>query len=172
MKSYRRKDTKKEILWHKIEKQFKELEKTKQMMTEMAMPLKAYIRKIEYYMYELIQNWCLCKWCQQYDPANVNFNHWMKELRSCINQLKDPILKSKADKKKHLKQQLVEYYEFNDKHMVYRIIRDKFDDENIFDEKQIEFVAKAFADNIEQLIEFMSSPDGSTKDYVQAAFGD
>ena len=95
MKSYRRKDTKKEILWHRIEKQLKELEKTKQMMTEMAMPLKAYIRKIEYYMYELIQNWCLCKWCQQYDPANVNFNHWMKELRSCINQLKDPILKSK-----------------------------------------------------------------------------
>lgn len=169
MKQFKDNDKHKNIML-KMQAIYEEHKKTMHMMNEMAMPLKVYIRKIENYMYELIQNWCLCKWCQLYDPMNINFNHWKKELRNCINQLKDPILKSNANKEKHLRQQLVEFYELNDKHMVYRMICDKFDDEHIFDKKQIDNVAKAFADNIEQLICLMSNVDSSTKEYVQATF--
>lgn len=165
MKSYRRIDN--EV---KMKLMLEEHSKIKQLMNEMAMPLKAYVRKIEYYMYELVQNWCLCKWCQTFDQRNVNFNHWKKELRNCINQLKDPILKSNADKKKHLRQQLIDYYEFNDKNVVYRMIYDKFDDEHINDKKQIEDVAKSFANDVEKLIDLMSSVNDSTKQYVNSTF--
>jgi len=135
-----------------IEKMLEEHKKIKQMMNEMAMPLKVYIRKIDFCMHELVENWCLCKWCQLFDPENINFNHWRKELRAFINQLKDPVIKNNIDKKKHLQKWLVEYYELDNKTMVYRLIKDKFADEHIVNQKQTIDVAQAFAKCIDSLI--------------------
>lgn len=161
MRNYRRKD---------IEKMLEESKQAKQMMTEMAMPLKVYIRKIDSYMHEFVENWCLCKWCQLFDSDNINFNHWRKELCAFINQLKDPTITNGIDNKKHLQKWLVKYYDLNDTTMVCRIIKDKFDDEQIADESQMHDVAEQFASNIDTLIDVIASPELSTKKYVQAAF--
>lgn len=161
MRSYRRKD---------IEKMLEEDKKIKQMMAEMAMPLKVYVRKIDNCMHELVENWCLCKWCQMFDCGNINFNHWKKELCAFINQLKDPTIKHGIDKRKHLQKWLVEYYDLDDEDMICRIVNDKFDDEQILDKDQIRAVAKQFASNVSSLISIIASPELSTKQYVHQCF--
>lgn len=153
-----------------IKKMIEEHKKIKQMMNEMAMPLKVYIKKIDFCMHELVENWCLCKWCQMFDPENINFNHWRKELRAFINQLKDPVIKNNIDKKKHLQKWLVEYYELDNKTMVYRLIKDKFADEHIIDQKQTIDVAQAFAKDIDSLITLIADDSHSTINYINAVF--
>lgn len=90
MKSYRRKDRikmleekGKRILIDKMNA----IEGKWPMIFEMAIPLKKYTEKIETFKYELVKNWCLCKWCQLFDPINDNFNHWKEELSSYMLQL-------------------------------------------------------------------------------------
>ena len=177
MKNYRRKDIKSTRLERLIEHGQKLAENIANasegrwpIISEMAIPLKAYIDKIESFKYELAKNWCLCKWCQMFDPENINFNHWRKELRNCIDQLSVPKVKSNADKKKHLEKYLVEWYELNDKDMVFKIIGDKFDDEHIVDKSQIYAVAKELADNINGLIVAIADNSCSTKDYINSTF--
>lgn len=153
-----------------IEKIVMKNKQVRQMMTEMAMPLKVYIKKIEFYMHDLVENWCLCKWCQMFDPENNNFNHWKKELRAFINQLKDPVIKNSIGKKKHLQRWLKEYYELDTKSMVRRIIQDKFTEEHIIDASQVDEVAQAFAVNVDSLIDIINDDSLSTMNYITSEF--
>ena len=153
-----------------IEKMIAEHRKIKSMMNEMAMPLKVYIRKIEYYMYELARNWCLCKWCQMFDLANVNFNHWKKELGAFMDQFSAPVIKNKVDKRKHLHKHLIDYNDFNDKDMILKIINPKFNEEDINSQKQKEAVAQLFAENIDALIDVLASTPDACDTYIRAEF--
>lgn len=38
--------------------------------------------------FQLIENWCLCKYCQLYDSANENYGHWVAEFCACANYLR------------------------------------------------------------------------------------
>ena len=49
---------------------------------------KDYKEKAESLRFQIVENWCLCKYCQLYDNNNTNFNHWLGELRAYINKLK------------------------------------------------------------------------------------
>ena len=133
--------------------------------------LKMFIRDIEGLKFQIIQNWCLCKWCQLFDPANENFNHWKEELASHLLQLQNSKLKCKISKKKQLKRYFIEYYEYNDKVVVVGAIRDKFYRENIIDKLQIDAVADEFSKNINSIIDVISDPSKPIMLYLNEMFG-
>lgn len=175
MKSYRRKDNlrirKLEESGHRIGiSTINAIEGCWPMISEMAIPLKAYLEKIESFKYELARNWCLCKWCQVFDPANVNFNHWKEELSNFMDQLSAPTLKNNISKKKHLERYLIEWYELEDKAMVLSLINRKFNKEHIMDQSQRECVAQAFANSIHGLIDAIANGVVACDEYVQATF--
>lgn len=136
------------------------------MITEMPIPLKDYKRRVEGLKFQLVENWCLCKWCQLFNPKCENFNHWITELKTCINNLKLVDIKNGINKKRTLKRMLIDNFDYDDTNMIVRVIHDKFDTENINDNFQITKVTSAFADNIEELIDAISVNDISTKEYI------
>lgn len=138
-------------------------------LEEMAMSIKDYVRKVDGLRFQLVENWCLCKWCQMFDADNENFIHWAEELEAYINALKFISLKA-GDKKKILSRILVDAYDYNDIHMVASIIEDKFKVEHINNEDQTRAVAEAFASSIDGLIALMSNKKMSTDSYIKATF--
>ena len=83
-------------------------------INEMAISLKDYRDKIDAYRIRLVENWCLCKYCQLYNKNHMDFNHWKIELRQNINALKLVNIKKSADKRKLLIKMLVNEYDYDD----------------------------------------------------------
>lgn len=165
MKTYRRKDHEAIKFWNDAIAFRK-----KPLLSEMAIPLKLFIRDIEGLKFQIIQNWCLCKWCQMFDPGNENFNHWKEELAAHMLQLQNSKLKGKISKRKHLERYFIEYYEYNDKDSVIGAIRDKFAKEKIVDQLQINAVAIEFANNINALIDVIADPSKLIITYIDETF--
>ena len=140
------------------------------LITEMAVPLKKYKERVDGLRFQLVENWCLCKYCQLYDKTSNNFNHWLSELKACINNLKLLDIKGTADKRKTLIRMLVDDYDYNKVNMILRIIADKFNGENINNEKQRIAVSKSFSDNIETLIDVISIDSITTDAYLKETF--
>ena len=43
-------------------------------ITEMAVPLKEYKKRLDGLRFQLVENWCLLEYCRLYDPSNANIN--------------------------------------------------------------------------------------------------
>ena len=140
------------------------------LINEMAVPLKEYRARVDELRFQLVENWCLCKWCQLFNPECENYTHWSTELKACINNLKFLDIKNGIDKRRILKRMLVDDYDYDKTNMILRIINDKFDLENINDNTQRARVASAFADGIEDLIDVISLYNISTNSYTKATF--
>ena len=132
---------------------------TQRVLSEMAEPLKKYVKRIESIRFQLAENWCLCKYCQLYSKDNPNFAHWITELRPCIQYLKFVDINNGIDKKKTLQRILVGQYDFN-----------KFSDENITDPNIISTVSNELANSIDVLIEAISNNNITINNYVQSTF--
>ena len=139
-------------------------------MNEMAVPLKIYRARVDGLRFQLVENWCLCKYCQLFNPECENFAHWLKELKACINNLKFIDIKNGIDKRRTLILMLIDDYDYDKTNMIVRIINDKFDSENINNNTQRVRVASAFADGIQNLIEVISVDTISTNSYIQTTF--
>ena len=139
-------------------------------ITEMTVPLKDYKRRVDGLRFQLVENWCLCKYCQLYDKTSNNYNHWLSELKACIDNLKLLDIKGTSDKRKTLIKMLVNDYDYDKVNMILRIIAGKFNREKINDEKQIISVAKSFSDNIESLIDAISIDTIITDKYLKDTF--
>ena len=139
-------------------------------INEMAIPLKDYKSKVDGLRFQLVENWCLCKWCQLFNPECENFAHWIVELRACINNLKLVDIKNGIDKRRTLTRMLIDDYDYDETNMIVRIINDKFDTENIDNNIQRAMVASAFADDIRVLIDVISVDAISTNSYIQTTF--
>ena len=139
-------------------------------MNEMAVPLKIYRARVDGLRFQLVENWCLYKYCQLFNPECENFAHWLKELKACINNLKFLDIKNGIDKRRTLTLMLIDDYDYDKTNMIVRIINDKFDSENINNNTQRARVASAFADGIQNLIEVISVDTISTNSYIQTTF--
>jgi len=71
-------------------------------INEMAVPLKTYKTRVDGLRFQLVENWCLCKWCQLFNPECENFAHWITELKACIDNLKFLDIKNGIDKRRTL----------------------------------------------------------------------
>ena len=81
------------------------------MINEMAVPLKTYRARVDGLRFQLVENWCLCKWCQLFNQECENFAHWITELKACIDNLKFLDIKNGIDKRRTLIKMLVRDYE-------------------------------------------------------------
>lgn len=142
------------------------------MINEMEIPLKDYKRRVDCLRFQLVQNWCLCKWCQLFNPECENFAHWIAELSACIDNLKLVEIKKGFNKRKVLRIMLITCYDYDDANMIVRIINGKFDLEGINDIFQRAIVASSFADNIDSLIDEISINSVDTKSYIEKTFKD
>ena len=160
------------------EKQFKEMInetvndvlKRIGVINEMAVPLKDYRARVDGLRFQLVENWCLCKWCQLFNPECENFAHWVTELKTCIDNLKFLDIKNNIDKRKTLIKMLVKDYDYDNANMIERIIRGKFVRENITDNTQKIQVCTTFADNIMGLIDAISMEVIDSDEYIQNTF--
>ena len=154
------------------ENQLKEIinKSIKNVLNEMAVPLKAYKNRVDGLRFQLVENWCLCKWCQLFNSENENFAHWITELKACIDNLKFLDIKNGIDKRKTLTRMLVTDYDYNNVNMIERIVRGKFVRENITDNNQKICVCVEFADNINSLIDAISIDIIDSDDYIQRTF--
>lgn len=139
-------------------------------INEMAIPLKDYKRRVDGLRLQLVENWCLCKWCQLFNPECENFAHWITELRACINNLKLVRIKNSIDKKRTITKVLINNYNYDETNMIMDIINDKFDIENINDNYQMATVASEFANNIQDLIKVISVDTIRTNSYIKSTF--
>lgn len=139
-------------------------------INEMAVPLKAYKARVDGLRFQLVENWCLCKWRQLFNPECENFAHWITELKACINNLKFLDIKNGIDKRRTLISMLVCDYDYNNANMIERIVRGKFVGENICDNHQKVRVCAEFADNINGLIDVISMDAIDTDEYIQNTF--
>lgn len=139
-------------------------------INEMTVYLKDYKDKVDGLRFRLVENWCLCKWCQLYNPECMNFDHWTTELIACIKNLKLVDIKKRIDKRRTLIKMLIDDYDYDETNMIIRIINDKFDTENINDINQRAHVAAAFADDIQDLIDVISINAISVNSYIKETF--
>lgn len=142
----------------------------KSLIFEMAIPLKDYKNRVDGLRFQLVENWCLCKYCSLFDQDNPNFNHWKVELRAAIKNLKMVDIKNDIDKHKTITKMLIDDYDYSDYHMILRIIDDKFDDEHINDWFKKERVSIEFSKNVNELIDVISNNDFKINDYMNKKF--
>ena len=175
-KSYRRSDHQMANAekWRRIAKLAVNAEKGKlPVLTEMSMSLDTFIEKVDALHFEIVENWCLCKWCQMFDPSNQHFNHWKKELAAHMKFLHRPMLKNHISKRKHIAKVFIDDYDLNEKDMVVRNIYDKFIEEQIDNNKQINAVAEEFAKSVNALIDAIANEANySISVYVQRHLGE
>ena len=140
-------------------------------VTEMALPLKVFRERVEGLMFQMIENWCLCKYCQLYSPDNQNFGHWLGELKSYTNRLRNFEIKGRVEKRTTLVNMFIRDYDYDEARKICVIIRDKFDVETIMDVSQRQAVANAFASSIQELIDFLCDTSILNASCMNATFG-
>lgn len=136
----------------------------------MAVSLKTYRARVDDLRFQLVENWCLCKYCELFNPECENFAHWITELKACIDDLKFLDIKNGIDKRRTLIKMLVRDYDYDNANMIERIIRGRFVRENLTDNIQKVQVCTAFADNIFGLIDAISMESIDSYEYIQNSF--
>lgn len=136
----------------------------------MAVSLKTYRARVDDLRFQLVENWCLCKYGELFNTECENFAHWITELKACIDDLKFLDIKNGVDKRRTLIKMLVRDYDYDNANMIERIIRGRFVRENLTDNIQKVQVCTAFADNIFSLIDAISMESIDSDEYIQNTF--
>ena len=161
----------KDVLNMPVAKTIEQLDDEKKLVIETALPLEEFKKRLDGLRFQLIENWCLCKFCQLYDPENNNFWHWLGELHACLKNLRDFEIKGKINKRKTIVKMLVDDYDYNQSRKILEIIRDKFDAENMVDASKRKNVAESFVSSLDELIGILSGTETSIGCYIQTSFG-
>jgi hypothetical protein len=139
-------------------------------LTEMAITLKNFKRTIIGERQNLAENWCLCKYCQLYDPGSLLFNHWKNELDTCCSQMKYVELKGGMNPYRTLYNTLIRDYEINTLPMVEKLTKNKFKKEHIFDKDKIQTVYNIFVDKAQSIVNFLADSDTDFDEYFASEF--
>lgn len=132
---------------------------------EMAYSREKYIDHIHSLTHQIIENWCLIKYCNIYDKENYNRLHWSKELIAHMSNLMQQKIKNGINKERTTKFALIEQEELNNPEVVKNIIEVKFDFENI--ETDLTLLANEFVKHLDKIIYLISKGNYSElKKYV------
>lgn len=133
--------------------------------------VKEYKHSVDALRFQLVETYCLSKYYQLFNPTSNVFNYWMKELTYCINSLKTNDIKNEVDRGTILRKMLIDDYDYNDINMILRIIRPKFNSENInHKHTQRIIVAKAFTNDISNIIDIIADNETNTKEKIKTMF--
>ena len=107
---------------------------------------------------QIIENWCLVKYCSLYDTNNINRNHWTNELTAHMYNILKRQLKNGGEDAKLQLLKLVTYEqkEYTTSAAIKRCIRLKFKKGNIqiYDE-----VCSACIEDLETILNLISKKD-------------
>lgn len=139
-------------------------------INEMAKDLASYKNKVTHLSRQIIENWCLVRWCDIYkdDPKTINRNHWASELKTLLYYIVDIDIKVR-DKLKHIKDVWINYYEYHKIENIRKVIRKKFEKEGL--EKYIDIISKECASSYQEICEILNSDDDHVDDYVEYPIG-
>ena len=107
---------------------------------------------------QIIENWCLVKYCSLYDSNNINKSHWTNELTTHMYNILKRQLKNGGEDAKLQLLKLVTYEqkEYTTSIAIKRCIRLKFKKENI----QIhDDVCSACIEDLETILNLISKKD-------------
>lgn len=155
--------------WNKIvDEQVNYIEQgVKPLVTEMSISIGKYQDKVDGIVNQLIENWCLCKYCHMFELDNRNFNHWQNELYSTLTILGRYKLKS-GNKKDILTDILIDEGDLNDYEIIVHLIGRKFKKEGISDKDTLIAISKEFAKEIGHIIDVVC--DGEYEHYAEVHF--
>ena len=107
---------------------------------------------------QIIENWCLVKYCSLYDPSNINKNHWVNELTAHMYNILKRQLKNGAEdaKLQLLKSVTYEHKEYTTAIAIKNCIRLKFKKENIQIPNE---VCSACIEDLETILNLISKRD-------------
>ena len=121
---------------------------------EMALDRADYARLSSNMTEQIVENWCLIRYCTLYDPTNQNKTHWKQELDSYCYRLFRTVTKN--DKQRILKQVWIGDNELNQPENVMQWMQRKFRIEHINDRQQQERVCEDFSNQLEHIIYLIS----------------
>ena len=107
---------------------------------------------------QIIENWCLVKYCSLYDTSNINRNHWTNELTTHMyNILKRQLKNGGEDAKLQLlKSVAYDQKEYTTAIAIKKCIRLKFKKENI---QITDELCSACIEDLETILELISKRD-------------
>lgn len=122
---------------------------------EMAYNRQEYLYRIMGLNKQIVENWCLVKYCNLYDEENENRLHWSSELIAHLENLYDCKLKKGLNKIKTTEFGLVDKAELDDDEVVYKLLYRKWKKEGLPEETKIE-VSKEFTKAIPTICKLVS----------------
>ena len=96
---------------------------------EMAYSREKYIDKVNDLSRQIVENWCLIRYCTKYDTGNTNKNHWKTELLAHCDALYQMFVKT--DKKTATKTALIGNDELNTPKHIAELLQMKFNKEHL-----------------------------------------
>lgn len=122
---------------------------------EMTYSREKYINEVHSLTDQIVQNWCLIKYCNLYDIENENRLHWSKELIAHISNLQRMKLKGGINKYRTTKYSFIERDEINNIDNVEQIIVLKFEEEHI--NTNLMEIATEFVNSLDAIIDIISN---------------
>lgn len=139
-------------------------------LTEMATSLSDFIKHVDSLAFQIIENWCLVKLCDDNidNDARINRNHWASELKAHLKSISRKTVKS-GKKIKAIKHVMIENLEFDNPIEVADAIRFKFNKEGL--QKYVNVMSFECALNINDICKQMASSDCEIDEYVSEPIG-
>lgn len=133
---------------------------------EMAYTREQFIRNASSRAIQIVQNWCLVKYCNLYDEENYNRLHWSKELITHLEDLRLQKLKGGLNKLKTTKYALIDCAELDKPQMIKDMLESKWIDENL-PHKVIDELSVEFTKDIVKICDIISNKShGELRKYV------
>lgn len=139
-------------------------------LTEMAISLLAFNEKLESRINQILQNWCLVRFCDDNvkHPAYINRNHWASELYALMTDISSYKLKS-GRKDKTVYNVLANELELDNSYEIEKRIKRKFIIEGL--EKEVQTIAHICSLNIEDICENICKDEAAIYLYVSEPIG-
>ena len=140
-------------------------------INEMADSLSDFKNKIDNILGQLLENWCLVKWCDLYPNSNISVrlrNHWATALIAIMKQITNTRIKS-GRKDKAIKNILIKKWELNDPDVIYNFINKKFTKEGLF--KYSKHMSEICSNNIDEICNVLSQNEDDVYNYVVGEIG-
>ena len=133
---------------------------------EMAISRRAFIDYCKDRFDQIIENWCIIKYCNLYDEENCNRLHWSGELMAHLKKINDYEIKGGINKKKAI-QQAVEEVELYNIDNIIETCKEKWKNEKL-PQQNIKEIAKEFTKSANIIIDLVSKKNnlGNIKKYV------
>lgn len=138
---------------------------------EMAYDRKEIKKRVEGLINQIIENWCLIKYCALYDNENRNKYHWKQELNAHLYNIYEMKLKGGNAKTKYnlISEIIYDKKEITTSSKISSIVRIKFRNENISIHNDI---CDLCIENLNYIIELISNDENDDNtdkiyDYVE-----